>query len=89
LGNALGIDLINNPDLALEPATAYLIMSYGMRAGTFIAGHSLAAFITPTSTDYYNARSIVNGLDKADVIADAAEKFEAGLRASLVNTNWL
>ena len=85
LGMALGIDLVNNPDLALDPATAYQIISYGMRTGAF-GPHGLDYYITDTTTDYLNARRTVNGTNQAQAVADAAMLFEAILRASLVVT---
>ena len=83
LGNVLGVDLVNNPTLALDPQIAYKVMSYGMRAGAF-TGVGLDNYITDAATDYFNARRIVNGTDQAQSVADAAAKFEAILRASLV-----
>lgn len=34
-GESLGLDLVNQPDLALEPEAAYQIMAAGMREGWF------------------------------------------------------
>lgn len=82
LGNALGLNLVGQPDLALQADPAWRIISYGMRNGTF-TGHALDDYITDTTTDYVNARRIVNGTNSAGTIADAAVKFEAILRASL------
>ena len=87
LGTDIGIDLVDNPDLALDPATAYHIMSYGMRNASFSdTGKGLGYYITDTSTDYVNARHTVNKMDDAPAIAEAATKFEAILRASLIST---
>ena len=86
MGAALGFDLINNPDLALDPQKAYQILSFGMRNGTFSAtGKALSDYISGSTFDYLNARKIVNGTDRAQDIADAAEKFEAILKASLIS----
>lgn len=82
LGNALGLDLVNQPDLALQADPAWRIISYGMRNGTF-TGQALDDYITATTTDYVNARRIVNGTNSASTIADAAVKFESILRAAL------
>jgi predicted chitinase len=86
IGTALGVDLVNNPDLALNAQVAYQVISFGMRAGRF-TGKKLSDYITASTTDYVNARRIINGTDAADAIADAATKFEAALRASLVATS--
>lgn len=69
-----GRDLIGNPDLALDADIAALIMVDGMRRGWF-TGKRLADF-----DSYANMRRVVNGTDRADLIAGYAEKFEAALR---------
>jgi putative chitinase len=81
LGKILGINLVNDPDLALEPYTAYKIMSYGMLNGKF-TGVGLSKYINGTNVDYYNARRIINGLDKANLIQEYANKF-----AQILDTN--
>lgn len=73
--SVLGVDLIADPEKALEPAIAYKIMSYGMRKGSF-TGVGLSRYISVTKTDYVNARRIINGTDQAVKIAGYAEKFE-------------
>jgi hypothetical protein len=80
----LGLDLVNNPSLALEPGTAYKIMSLGMTGGLF-TGKKLADYINDEKSDYFNARRIINGLDKAVLIAGYAEKFQKALSNSLVH----
>jgi hypothetical protein len=77
----LGTQMADNPDLALQPATAYLILSHGMRNGTF-TGKKLGDFIHPDSCDYRNCRKIINGLDCCDKIQAYAEEIEAMLLAS-------
>lgn len=71
----LGVDLINNPDLALDPLIAYRIMSLGMRGGLF-TGKSLDDYINGERCDYVQARRIINGLDRAELIAEYAERIE-------------
>ena len=85
LGTALGLDLVGDPDLALQPAVAYRIMSHGMLNGVFSRnGERLVDFITDTDTDYFNARRTVNLLDRAGRIAVFAERFERILRGSQI-----
>jgi len=79
LGEALGYDLLNNPDLALDAETAYSIISYGMRTGAF-TGHNLEEYLNDELTDYYHARRIVYKLDKAHTTEDYAENFYAILQ---------
>lgn len=74
-----GID--DTPEKALEPETAYMIVSKGMRQGMF-TGKKLSDYINGKA-DYRNARKIVNGLDKADQIAANARKFEAILESAI------
>jgi len=71
----LGVDLVSQPHLALDPATSYRIASLGMTQGMF-TGVNLARFIHDGTADYLNARKIINGLDKAEVIAGYAQRFE-------------
>lgn len=70
-------------DKALEPETAYDILSRGMRDGMFTK-YKLSDFVNDDLIDYYNARQVVNGLDKANQIADIAEKFEEVIDAATV-----
>ena len=68
--------LERNPDRALEPELAYKILSYGMRRGHF-TGKKLSDFINENGCDYVKARAIINGSDRAKLIAEYARKFEA------------
>jgi putative chitinase len=61
MGDWLGIDLLNNPDLALDPAIGAKILVYGMMNGSF-TGKRLSDYINSSNADYYNARRTVNGL---------------------------
>jgi len=83
LGVALGMgdQLLCHPELALDPTDAYKIMSYGMRNGTF-TGKKLANTISGNVCDYTNSRKIINGLDKAALIAGYATALEKMLRDS-------
>ena len=81
-GQALGIDLVNNPGRALEPAVSAAILVRGMKEGWF-TGKKLADYISERTQicDYRNARRIINGLDKAAMIAGYARDFEKALMA--------
>ncbi|HEX8499168.1 MAG TPA: glycoside hydrolase family 19 protein [Pyrinomonadaceae bacterium] len=81
MGKALGVDLVNHPERALVPSISYRIMSHGMRKGSF-TGVKLGDFIGGGRADYRNARKIINGLDRADLIAGYAKKLEKALRAA-------
>lgn len=78
-GLLLGVDLIGNPDLALEDGIAGKIIVVGMRDGLF-TGKSLRDYFTSGSSDWVNARRIINGLDRAADIARYAKLFNAALQ---------
>jgi glycosyl hydrolase family 19 (putative chitinase) len=79
LGGLLGIDLVNQPDFAMDPETAYQVLSIGMRDGLF-TGKKLSDYINDKKTDYLNARKIINAMDKAALIAGYATRFETILK---------
>lgn len=85
-GESLGLDLVNNPSLALDAKPAAAILIRGCLEGWFTK-KKLSDYITDKVTDYRNARRVVNGLDRADDIADYAETFEAAIRAERHATN--
>lgn len=71
----LGVDLVKHPDLALEPKYAAKILVYGMLKGLFTR-KPLAQYINANQVDFYNARKTVNGLDRAERIANYAQKLK-------------
>lgn len=75
----LAVDLVRYPDDALEPDIAAAILFRGMSEGWF-TGKKLSDYINLDKTDYFNARRIVNGTDRAEKIAGYAKAFEAALR---------
>lgn len=77
-GDLLNIDLLNKPSLALDLKTAIDIMFLGMKTGLF-TGIGLPKYFNDTTEDYIGARKIINGKDKAELIAGYAHKFLAGL----------
>ncbi len=77
-GKKLGLDLIKNPELALVPANASEIMFNGMNEGWF-TGKKLSTYFSPTAEDWVNARRIINGLDKANLIAGYAKQYYAAI----------
>jgi predicted chitinase len=78
MGDKLGIDLVDDPDRALDVDTAVAIIFVGMTNGMF-TGKSYNDYLTKKKTDYVQARRIINALDKAALIAGYARKFEAAL----------
>ncbi len=76
------IDLVNNPALALHPFYAAQIAIVGMAQGWFTDKKLGDYVLADGSYDYVNARRIINGTDKAEVIAAYAIEFEKALRLS-------
>ena len=68
-----GRDLVANPDLAIDPDIAALIIVDGMTKGWF-TGKKLGDY-----TNYTDMRRVVNGTDRAELIAGYARTFEAAL----------
>lgn len=75
-GNLLHLDLLNHPDLALVPETAWQILEIGMSRGLY-TGKSLKQYVNENEADYIRARRVINGNDRADLIASYAHKFES------------
>ncbi len=78
IGDLIGVDLLNQPERALEPTIAARILFEGMIGGWF-SGVGLARYFNAQTADWKNARRIINGLDCADQIAGYAKAFYAGL----------
>src|SRR5262249_13535248 len=78
----LSDSLLIHPAGALEAETAYKIMSYGMRNGSF-TGKKLSDYIHDSTADYKNARRIVNGPHQLEPIKRYPEKFQAMLTPTL------
>ncbi len=78
LGLLIGVDLVKDPSKALELSTAVQILFVGMELGSF-TGKSLSDYISDGRADYEGARRIVNGTDKAALIAGYAKAFERAL----------
>ena len=78
-GDLIGVNLVDEPDRAMEPAVAAEVIVLGMRDGWF-TGKKLSRYITETTTDYTGARRIVNGTDQASKIAQYATAFESALK---------
>ena len=80
----LGVDLIGNPDLAMNPDIAARIMREGMTDAWF-TGRGFVAFLPSngpaTVTQFTQARRIINGMDRAAKIALEAQGFQAALIA--------
>lgn len=81
-----GIDLVAEPDLALDPAVSARILFEGMLEGSSgkgdFTGQALEQYVLGDKRDFVSARKVVNGTDKASTIAGYANHFLAALDAA-------
>lgn len=79
MGKLLNIPLLQQPELALRPDISAKIMIEGMTKGKSnrgdFTGVSLENYFNSFKDDPINARRIINGLDKASLIAGYHKKF--------------
>lgn len=78
MGRWLGLDMVKHPDHALNPEVSVQVIYEGMVRGMF-TGRGVGHFINAEKKDYRNARRVVNGTDKAGLIAGYAQNFEDAL----------
>jgi len=79
--NNIPYEIHADPKLALQPKTSTLICVLGMKDGVF-TGKKLTDYINSSVIDYFDARRIVNGTDKAGTIAKYATLFTNALKSS-------
>ncbi len=82
-----GIDLVADPDRAMDMGPAVSILVEGMVMGSF-SRHKLADHLNETSDDWVNARRIVNGTDRAEKLAGYGKSFLAAIRREAPPTWW-
>lgn len=70
----LGRDFVTNPDEVLDKNVSLFILVYGMSTGMF-SGKRLGTYVNKNDKDFYGARKVVNGRDKAEHISRLAEKW--------------
>ncbi len=81
MGEVVGTDLVNNPERALDPAISVKILIVGMMRGMF-TGKKLSDYVEGGTCDFKNARRIVNGMDRASLIAGYSNAFFEALEAA-------
>lgn len=69
-----GVDVVNNPDLIMQIDMAAKVAVKFMADGVY-TGRKLSHYFNATKTDWTGARRIINGTDKADLIAGYAMQF--------------
>jgi predicted chitinase len=87
MGKKLGLDLVNNPELAELPENAVKIMIQGMREGIY-TGRKLSDFGKGGNFNAVAARQIVNGTDKdahiAGIYRDVMGSIDSTIEAAKV-----
>jgi putative chitinase len=73
-----GVNLVTNPEQAMEARIATAIIFEGMIEGSF-TGKRLGQYFNKQRADWVGARVIVNRKDRAEMIAIYAQKFYAAL----------
>lgn len=74
----LKVDLVDSPTLAMDLNIATPILVDGSILGTF-TGKKLGDYLHDSVSDWRNARRVINGLDKADLIKGYALKYYAAI----------
>lgn len=78
----LDMDLVGQPDLALDEGTARFILVHGFKTGAF-TGRKLEDYIHAGGADFRGARRCINGTDRASEIAALAEQYLAEMDSYL------
>ncbi|MCM2476490.1 hypothetical protein HGO38_23885 [Rhizobium sp. CG5] len=79
LGELLGVDLVSDPDRAMQLDVAADVLVAGMLAGAF-TGRRLGEFFDADHADWTSARRVVNGTDRAALIGGYGRVFFAALQ---------
>ena len=83
MAEALDVDLVGHPELALTMDVALSVMFVGMIEGLFSRQrYRLVDYFDGTMADWINARRIVNGLDRAKDIAGYGRAFYGAIRGA-------
>ena len=81
-----GIDLVADPARAMALDVSAAILVDGMRAGAF-TGRRLAHYFDGTHCDWTGARRIINGLDRAALVAGYGRAYFAAVSAAGVGAS--
>ena len=85
MGKILGLPLLEQPELLLTMDVSIKVAFEGMLKGKSsfgdFTGKSLENYFTKDKTDPLNARKIINGMDKAELIKGYYDKFYKALTA--------
>lgn len=75
MGDLLKLPLVESPKIANDPEVAWQVLEIGMKQGLF-TNRKLGEFVNENKTDYVNARRVINGVDRKNLIAQYARDFE-------------
>jgi predicted chitinase len=78
LGTLIGVDLVADPGRAMSLPVAIAIMFTGMTRGSF-TGKKLADYFQGSRSDWRNARRIINGTERAELVASYARQYYAAI----------
>jgi putative chitinase len=82
----IGVDILNNPELCLTLEVSIEILFEGMLKGSSsfgdFTGKCLEMYFNEKTNDPIGARRIINGTDKAALIAEHHKKFEHAIKYS-------
>ena len=73
----LDIDLVNKPDLAMDPQTSAYVLVVGMKGGLFSPAAGPLSKYLGAASNWLGARKTVNGSDRKADIAAIGKKFDA------------
>ena len=77
-GKRLGVDLVGHPELAMTWPVALPVLVNGMALGLF-TGVGLPRYFSAAADDPAGARRVINGVDRAEMIAGYHRAFLAAL----------
>lgn len=77
----LGLKMVENPEIALRPDVALFVLVHGMKTGHFTGG-KLSDYINKAGINFTKARAIINGTDRAALIAGYAKQWLTKLRSA-------
>jgi predicted chitinase len=68
-------DFVTYPNEVMQPDVSLFVIVDGMKNGIF-TGKNLNDYINKERVDFVNARRIINGIDRADLIASYAQEWQ-------------
>ena len=74
MSDRAGVDIVAEPHRAMEPAVSAAILVHGMLDGAF-TGRRLAHHFDGARSDWTGARRIINGRDKAALVASYGRRY--------------